>query len=192
VACEADQVCNGVCEEAQGLLKLTVPFAVSGDSHRIADKFVGTYDLTDTTVIIRAFAPGATGGEFHAYVVDTTQTGGAVLTTSLTDLSGGWKDVKLEVNASTVPLPTAVYQVTVEIRTGNSSTWATPTVVYIDRIRALNGQFDHTFSSDIGGIIGSQVMNVPGSTKEWVATVQQGGEGGAGGGPSGGVGGGGS
>jgi hypothetical protein len=151
---------------------LSVPFTTAGQSQRYAYKFLSLPDLTDDTLILRMYAPGATGGSFVMYMTDADFSYGTHYTTLLGTLSAGWTDVSVPVGGvNDTYNPGSAYQITLEVTTGSDAAWANPTVIYIDSIRSVTGTVMDTFDTSISAMINSSMMKVEGSTLGWLSAI---------------------
>jgi hypothetical protein len=173
VACGPTQVCNaGICGDAHGLVAWSVPLTANGQIQRYADRPLSPWSLTGAEMIVRMYAPGATGGDVAVYETDQTSQNGPGQVVSLSVLATGWTDIVLPPATSAMTFdPTMVKQVTFEIQANGNGPWANPTVVYVDSVRASNVAIDDTFDSDIGTMVTSTLLTVPGSNMSWVPAV---------------------
>jgi hypothetical protein len=174
VVCAANEVCNaGVCGAAQGLVAFSVPLTTSSQKQRFADKFATPPNLTDATVTLRVYAPGATGGTLIVYMSDAPDyTPSPLHMYPLIPISAGWTDVVVPVDPALGDYnPSSVAQVTFEIRSDDAGPWANPTLLYVDAIWSSNGAINDTFDSTFGGIIPSSYEKVEGSTYTWTAAL---------------------
>lgn len=120
-------------------------------------------------VVIRAYAPGTTGGQLRIYVSDGDWTSGAALDVPLSTLSDGWTDIEMPIGSALGHFdPSQTIQVTLEIESGSSGPWTDPTVIYIDSIRSLEKHLNDSFDTDIGTILRSTFRVVAGSTESWL------------------------
>lgn len=174
VACDADKVCNaGACGAPQGLYAFTVHMTTGGQIQRYADKFVMTTtapNLTNVNVMLRLYAPGATGGFINIYPSDSPNyhvtTGVQVL---LKDLAKGWTDVLLPIHGIDGSFdPTAVAQVNLDISSGTDTSWAEPTTIYFDALWSADGKINDTFTTTSANIVESSVNKIDGSTWTWL------------------------
>jgi hypothetical protein len=170
--CAPDEICNaGVCGPAQGLAVLTVPLSASGQKQRYGDKLPVQASLRNATLMMRVYAPGATGGVMAAYIVDADYSSSPFYTVELSTLSSGWTDFNIPVGG-VVGLydPSAVHQVTIEITSGGAGPWSTPTVVYFDSIRSSNGSWNEKFSTNVEHMVISVNLEavLEGGTLTWV------------------------
>lgn len=170
VTCSTNQVCNaGICGAPQGLVVLTVPLTASNQIQRYADKLLSLPDLSGSEIVLRVYAPGATGGTLAVYSQDKDYTSGGWESFSLATLSAGWSDIKLKVgNASGSFDPTSINQITLEVTSGSIGPWANPTVIYVDSIRSTNGVLNDTFDATKSGFVSSSMQVIEGATLDWV------------------------
>lgn len=173
VACPTNQVCNtGQCGAAQGIVVLTVPFTASGQTQRYADKFLSLPNLIDDMVIVRLFAPGATGGTFTVFITDADYSYGESHNYPLTATNAGWTDISVPIGGVAGPFdPSSVYQVTFHITSDADVSLAGPTVVYVDSVRTARGSVIDTFDATFGNMVGSNLQVVTGSTLSWLNAI---------------------
>ncbi len=169
VACGPSQVCNsGACGAAQGLVVFSIPFTQTGQIQRYADKLPTLPSLTDATVTLRVYAPGATAGTLVVYISDVDFTQLMQHNFKLAQLSTGWTDIDVPAGTLTGAYdPSSVYQITLEFRADDSGPWANPTIMYLDGIWSSNGAFNDTFSASLSNMIGSTMAIIQGSTMTW-------------------------
>ena len=180
VACASNQVCNGgSCGAAQGLVVLSIPYTSAGQTQRYADKFPAYPDLSNTTLTMRMYAPGASNGTVTLYVVDKNFQYSPLNNFVLDALSEGWTDVTINIGAYDGTFdPRVAYQVTIEIASTGSS-WENPTLIYVDSVRTANSAVNDTFSSSYGNWVTSTMLVVPNSTFSWADKLPQAQDGGA-------------
>jgi hypothetical protein len=173
VVCSPTQVCNsGACGAAQGVVEMSVPFDPAGKSPaegmRFAPKFPSLPNLTDDTLTVRLYAPGATGGTITFYTSDADYTAGATVQLPLSSLSSGWVDVKVAVGhlAGTYD-PSVVSQLNIQIVAEGTPPYTSPTLVYVDAIWSNNGLINDTFDASAGQFTKSSLMVVSGSQYKW-------------------------
>lgn len=168
-ACEATQVCNaGSCVAPDGIAVLSTPLNASGDQTRFSDVFPGfPLDLTGSSVRIRVYAPGATGGTLTLFLSDTASGFGSQVVLDLTTLSQNWTDVVVPVAGIN---PTLVKQANLLV-VADGTTFANPTVLYVDSVRASNQRVNETFDGDVGGFVKSSIVAVAGASVSWTATM---------------------
>jgi hypothetical protein len=173
VACSPDQVCNGGgCVAPQGMAVLTVPLSKAGDAQRYADVFPSQPNLAGSTLTLRVYAPGATGGMLQLYVTDTKFSFGPFLTTPLTAMSQGWMDVKVPIAPAVGSYdPTKLYQITIEVTASDVGPWANPTVIYIDKIWSSNLLVNDTFDSASTPMVSSSLLKLPNATLTWTDAI---------------------
>lgn len=180
VACAPTEVCNtGVCGAPQGLVEFSVPFTSAGEEQRFGDGLPGTFDLENDTVVLRVYAPGATGGRFMVYLQDGDWLPGPGVTRSLSALSDGWTDIEFPVTSSADFDASRVIQVTMELVAGDAGPWANPTLLYVDGIRSLSSEFNDTFDTSLDNMVSSSAKVVQGSTMTWMDAMPEPGAGGA-------------
>ncbi len=185
-ACDPTQVCNaGVCGEAHGLAVFTVPLSTVSTYQRYADKPLNPWNLAGKTIIVRMYAPGATGGQVYVYLSDEASDVGPGTTLPLSQLADGWTDIVLADIVDAAPFSAEqVKQVTIEVGTGATvASWTNPTVVYLDSVRSSDVTIDDTFDTSIGNIVTSTQMiaTIAGSTVTWQNSVTAPVDGGSGG-----------
>jgi hypothetical protein len=157
---------------------VSVPLAIVGDGQRYnAQNRAGTssYDLSGQTLTIRAYAPGAIGGDMSVFfrspnVVDSERT-----RVALSTITSGFIDVQIPVPAAAGdfdPAMVDVIRLEIEADATFGSAFQTPaTVVYIDSITSSNGAVSLLFNSapavtDFGS---SGARPLTGSTFSWLA-----------------------
>ena len=171
VACGPTQVCNdGGCIAPDGVAVLSVPFTGATQAQRFAELFPPSADLEGTTLTVRAYAPGATGGTLLIYLSDTASNSSVgVLQTDLTTLAAKWIDLTIPVATGGAFNAKSVKQVNLEVNAGPG--YANPTVVFVDGIRSSNLAVNDTFSASFGNLVKSSLLVVAGSTIDWTAAV---------------------
>ena len=123
-------------------------------------------------MIVRAYAPGATGGTLNVYVQDTASGVGGSSLIDLSKINAKWTDVSIHVDSITGFDASSVKQVNVEVASGTGAgPWTNPTIVYIDGIRASNLTVSDTFDSSVGNFVKSSLFAVPGSAISWSQSV---------------------
>ncbi len=173
VACPATQVCNaGACGAPHGLVVFTVPLTATGLKQRFADKFPTKPDLTNGTLTVRLYAPGATSGEVNIYASDSDFSGGNGALVELNALSAGWVDVKVSIGGVLGTFdPSVVTQLNLEIGSTGVGPWLNPTIIYVDSTWSSNGAINDTFDATLGNMVGSSTMKIDGSTVAWTGSM---------------------
>ena len=168
VACTPTKVCNvGSCVAPDGIAVLSTPLNAAGDQTRFSDIFPGyPLDLTNSTVRVRVYAPGATGGNIKFFVNDNASTFGAEVSVSLSSLNQKWTDVIVPVSGVN---PKIVKQLNMLITA--EGTFANPTVVYVDSVRTTNQLVNETFDASFGGFTKSGLIAVMGASVSWTPTM---------------------
>jgi hypothetical protein len=149
---------------ATGVVVLSVPLTGSGQMQLYNELHNnGTnppLDLSNQTITVRAYAPGALGGElsifFSSGVSPQVTLFGVSYTVELTTLAGDFVDipVPVPVNQATMPEmpnfdPTMVSTIRLQIQAGSSSTFQSPaTIVYIDSVTSSGGTLNDTFDTN--------------------------------------------
>ena len=152
---------------------LTVPFTTTGQDQRYADLFSTLPNLTNTTMRLRLYAPGATGGSITFYLNDADSSAGPGATVTLDTLSKGWTDISISVGGVVGAFdPSAVKQVTMEVISGSTVVaWTNPTVVYLDSVVTSNALVNDTFDTSAPTMVRSSQQVVPNATLTWTSTV---------------------
>jgi len=174
VDCDATSVCNlGSCVAPQGVAVWSVPLTTNMQGQRYGEVFPGFPDMTNATVTVRIYAPGATGGNLIAYFTDLDFTAGGGATLPLADLAAGWTDLVFSIgSASGTYDPTSIRQISLEVVSENTTgPWTNPTVVYVDSVRSSNLIVNDTFNSSVGNMLISTQRTVAGSTLTWSDSV---------------------
>ncbi len=173
VACTPSQVCNAcACGAPQGLVVFSVPLTATGQKQRFADKFPTKPNLTDGTLSVRLYAPGATSGEVNVYASDSDFTGGNGAVVGLNELSAGWVDVKVSIGGILGSFdPSIITQVNFEIGSTGTGPWLNPTIIYVDSAWSSNGAINDTFDTTLGNMVGSSAMRIDGSTLIWASAL---------------------
>lgn len=185
VACGPTQVCNsGNCVAPQGLAVLSVPldqYTVDDPGTRFADTYSPLVDLEGTTMTVRVYAPGATGGNLLVYLSDSNSTAGSGAgSVPLTTLNNKWVDITFPIASTPATTPPfnakAVKQVNIELHAGTGP-WTNPTVVYVDSVRTSNLAVNHTWDATAGApnpaapMTMSSLLKIEGSSLTWSDTV---------------------
>jgi hypothetical protein len=183
VVCEKSQVCNaGVCGAPQGVTKFSVNFVTEDVSmgalqnQRYADRFGVPPNLTNSTMTIRIYAPGATGGSINIYFSDGDFTAGNGIIVALSALAAGWNDVNVPIPPASGNFdPAVINQVNLEVTSQGGGPFTIPTIVYIDGIRTSNLLVNDTFDASLGSTNGTMVMStqqaIAGSTLSWLTAI---------------------
>ena len=168
-ACEAGADCTPTGCEAIGMAILTIPFTMAGETQRYgAAHATSAVDLTNDRVNVRVYAPGATAGLLNIYLIDAAGPAGPGIITNLTDLSSDWVTISIPVGPAAGEWdPSFVRQVTLDVSSGDNGPWATPTVVYVDRVWSDNGLLNDRFPDSSGPMVISTFTTVAGSTLGW-------------------------
>jgi hypothetical protein len=165
---------------AQGVEVLTVPLSASGQGQRYNSQkttVLTPYDLAGATLTLRAYAPGATGGNLHIYYTSANFADSAPTDIALSKLTSEFQNLDIPVPTSVSGgfRPTEIIGIRVEVEagTGFGNSWRVPaTVVYIDSIVSSNGVITDTFDvapdADTFGL--SDTREVPNSTLAWLPT----------------------
>lgn len=167
-ACDPLEVCNeGTCEAAAGLAVLSVPL---DEADQVA-RYVATYpeeaqpNLVNAAVTFRVYAPGAAGGSLRVNLLDADSTPGAETSVPLLSLATGWTDVTWSAGTAAGAFdPSAISQLLIEVQAGATGPWTEPTLVYVDSIRASNGDVDESFTTAVAPLVASATVTVPGAT----------------------------
>ena len=173
VACGPTEVCNdGSCGAPSGVAVLRVPATNVSQSQLFADQFIPPVRLEDTTLTVRAYAPGATSGTLTLFMTDTTPTPSPTpLSIDLVRLSQKWTDIDLPVSSDREFNAAHSVQVNLVVTPGPPGSSPDPTVLYVDSIRTSNLAIDHRFDSSPGYLVRSPDWEVPGSTLGWSQSV---------------------
>jgi hypothetical protein len=180
--CGALEVCTGGdCVAPQGMVVFSVPLTEADQNQRYADLFAGgEADLTNARIVVRLYAPGATGGGYiNLYFTDFDNTAGPGVTPAITDFAAGWKEVTINVGTSAGDFDaTRVRQLNLEVVSTGVGPWSpNPLLIYVDLVRAANGLLDDTFETDCTSgatcppMTISSLQSVPGSTLTWTDSV---------------------
>jgi hypothetical protein len=169
VACDPTKVCNvGSCVAPDGIAILSTPLTTSGDQTRFADVFPGfPLDLTGSSVRVRVYAPGATGGTIKFFVSDNSSAFGAEVILGLTALNQKWTDVVVPIAGVNAKQVKQVNMLVV----ADGATFANPTTVYVDSVRTTNQLVNETFDANVGGFVKSSIVAVPGASVAWTAAM---------------------
>ncbi len=181
-----DAAADGPVTTATGVEKLTEPIGV-GDGGGVADgqrynimnrAGTSTYDLSGgQTLNIRAYAPGAIGGDISVFFrslggADTTPT-----KVALSTLTSGFVNVPIPVPAATATYNPAMTEIIrMEIEAGGGAfgtTWQTPaTFIYIDSIISTNGVVSLPFNAApaIADFASSGARQLANSANDFLAT----------------------
>ena len=147
---------------------LSIPLTSSGEAQRYADKFPIDPDLSNTTLTVRVYAPGASNGTVTLYVVDKNFDYGPRNDFVLDTLSQGWTDLTISIGGADTSFDaTSVAQVNFEVTATGSGPWAEPTLIYVDGIRTANGAVHDTFDASYGSWVTSTLLVVSGSSFSW-------------------------
>jgi hypothetical protein len=174
VDCDASQVCTaGACVAPQGVVALSIPLTEANQAQRYSNLFASGLDLATTQFVVRIYAPGASAGTLVIYFTGVNVPAGGGGNYSLASLADGWHDIVFAVGPPSGDYdPAAVTQVNFEIQGGTTGPWEpSPVVIYIDAIRSRNGLVNETFDTDLGNMVASSFLVVPGSTMSWVDSM---------------------
>jgi len=129
-------------------------------------------DLTKVTVVLRVYAPGATGGSLNVTPSDSSSSFGPQIEIPLKRLSAGWTDVELPMGSAVGAFnPKVTKQINLIVSSGKDSAWTNPTVVYLDSIRSIPALLNDTFDANVGLMVKSNLMVVDGATYVWSDSV---------------------
>ena len=154
----ADGGADAPATTATGVEMLTVPLVAIGDGQRYNAQNragVSTYNLSGQTLTIRAYAPGAVGGDMSVFFrslggVDTTPT-----KVGLSTLTSGFIDVAIPVPAAGAnfdPTMVEIIRIEIEADAAFGATFQTPaTIVYIDSIISTNAVVSLPFNTAPAG-----------------------------------------
>jgi len=177
VACSPTQVCNAAaCVAPDGIVVLSTPLTADTNSAtRYSDVFTtGPFNLEGTTITVRVYAPGATGGTLNVFLSDNKLPNtafGPEYPVDLAVLSQKWTDITIPCQSSGAFDATAVKQINLRIQ-GAAGSVTSPTVLYVDSVRTSNKLVQDTFPSDIQGFAKSSFVAVAGSSPPtWIAAM---------------------
>jgi hypothetical protein len=173
----------GGAVSATGVMMLSVPLTATGQGQRynVNNTTVApatTYDLSGATLTIRAYAPGALGGDLSIFLTSTMTGGSSVaMQVGLSTLTTGFVDIVVPVPAASAggydPALTDVIRIEVEAGAAFGTAWQTPaTIVYIDSVISSNGAVNDPFDTNppFGTFGSSGARQVTNSAFSWLAT----------------------
>jgi hypothetical protein len=134
------------------------------------------YNLSGATLVIRAYAPGAVGGDLSVFFRSTSTTDSPAMKIALSTLTSGFVDVSVPVPAATGnfdPTMVDVVRIEVEADANYGTTFQTPaTLVYLDSVTSSNSADSQLFTTTPSGtdFATSGARQVAGSTATWAAT----------------------
>ena len=172
VACEATKVCNsGACVAPAGVVALSTPLANQSDAQRFSDVFpLVPINLEGTSITVRLYAPGATGGSLSVFMSDNSSNFGPTTTFDLLLLSTKWTDVTIPCTSAGAFDVKITKQINLLVQ-GGATAMTNPTVVYVDSVRTSNLAINDTFDASSGGFVKSSYVFVMGSAITWSATM---------------------
>jgi hypothetical protein len=142
------------------------------EAMRFADKFSVPPDLTNDTLTIRMYAPGATGGTARLYLGDTDYTFSVTTSVPLNTLAAKWVDVTINVGPVVGNFdPSALMQLNFDVVSDGAGPWANPTVIYVDGIWSSDGTVKDFFDATFDPMVKSTQTVVAGSTLTWLSSV---------------------
>jgi hypothetical protein len=155
---------------------LSVPFDPAGKSTAESMLFAVTFptkpSVVDSSLNLRLYAPGATGGTVLFYMSDSAYTAGTGVQVPLNSFSAGWVDVKLlggHVGGSWDP--SAITQVNIQITASGTPPFASPTLMYVDSVWSSNGLINETFDTSAGRFAKSSRTFLEGSQFTWFDAI---------------------
>jgi hypothetical protein len=159
---------------------VSVPLASTGQGQRynVQNQAAPSvpYSLAGATITIRAYAPGAVGGDLSVFCRSTNATESPKTKIALNTLKNGFTAVVVTVPAATGgwdPTLTDVCRIEVESDANYGSTFQTPaTIVYFDSITSSNGALTQLLSATptASEFASSGAQTVNGSSNSWLAT----------------------
>jgi hypothetical protein len=171
--CDPAKVCNaGTCVAPDGLVVLSTPMTtMSTDATRFSDIFPNyPLNLESTTVTVRVYAPGATGGTINVFFSDQNSGFGPETQVDLATISQKWTDITIPGVSAGSYNGKIVKQLNLRIQGGPPSV-TDPTVVYVDWVRTSNPLVNDTFDTGVSGFVKSGLIAMPGSSLSWVAAL---------------------
>jgi hypothetical protein len=169
---------------ATGVEMLSVPLTTTGQGQRYNVQNLSNpetpYNLSGQTLTIRAYAPGAIGGDMSVFFRSLGAFDSPPTRTALSSITAGFIDVQIAVPAATGSFdPTMVDVIRIEIEAdGNfGSTFQTPaTIVYIDSVTSSGGTVSQLLGSAPGATqfasSGARTFTLDGGvgpTNSWLA-----------------------
>jgi hypothetical protein len=176
-------------ESCTGCLKLSVPLTEVSQVATVDLGLAGPVDMSASIITCRMRVAAGIGGRFLLFVINgaATNFAGDYKLSNLVDLSPGtasWQTITLDVSSYVVDVDagmafdkTRVADLRFAITaTATPSTWANPTVIYVDEIRVSDGVAGpYTFDSDMMAAallpVSGPVPQMPpptGTTLTWV------------------------
>jgi hypothetical protein len=165
---------------ATGVEVLSVPLMLTGDGQRYnvqnRSSPSAPYDLSGQTLVIRAYAPGAIGGDLSVFFRSSSTTDSPATKVALSTLTSGFVNVSVTVPAATGgfdPTMVDVIRIEVEADATYGTTFQTPnTIVYLDSVTTANSVVSQLFSTTPAttDFMPSGARPLTGSTNTWAAT----------------------
>jgi hypothetical protein len=134
------------------------------------------YSLAGATITIRAYAPGAIGGDLSVFCRSTSTTDSPKTRIALNTLKNGFTNVVITVPAATGgydPALTDVCRIEIESDAAYGTTFQTPaTIVYFDSVTSSNGTMTQLLNAAPGPteFASSGAQTVANSSNSWQAT----------------------
>jgi hypothetical protein len=163
---------SGPVTSATGVEMVSVPLVMTGTGQRynIQNRTnpSAPYNLSGQTLTIRAYAPGAIGGDLSVFFRSPSVTDSPATKVALSSITSGFTDVQITVPAATGNFdPTMVDVIRIEVESDATfgTTFQSPaTIVYFDSITSSNGAVMLPFNTAAGAtdFASSGARTVPG------------------------------
>jgi hypothetical protein len=170
---------GGPSTTATGVERISIPLTAADQGQRYnVQNTVGTstYDLSGATLTIRAYAPGATGGDLSVFFRSAGGADTTPIKVALSTITGGFTNVPITVpvaSGSYNPVMTEIIRIEVEAGGGAfGSAWLNPTLVVVDSIVSSNAVVNVPFDAAPAGNVfsSSGARNGPaGTSNTWTA-----------------------
>jgi hypothetical protein len=154
---------GGAATAGSGCAKLSVPLNAASDKAHFVTSLTTAIDLSRATISMRYYVEAGSGGVIFNYIQDSgNHFLGATMRTAIAMSTGTWDtvtwDVGTEAAGTTGIMKTAVKRIGIEVNASGSTTWANPTVIYVDSITVTTPARSFSFAA------ATSVSTMPAST----------------------------
>jgi hypothetical protein len=161
---------GGTTQMANGCAKLSVPIDAASDKAHFVISLTSPADLSGATISMRLYVQAGAGGSIFNYVQDSGTyhfLGVPGAQRRLLSGSSGWSTVSWNVGAEpdaagTGIVKTSIKNIGIELNAQPSTTWSSPTIVYIDSLTVTSPALSFTFDATASVSPTPMTMNASG------------------------------